>query len=279
MFDYGLGISLSSIADHMYTREIIEALRSSQIKTFELNASMFFYDYDRAIREDFKTMLKETGKRVISYHIPFAGSDDLSKSDETIRRRAVSRFRAHYAAVKEFNCKYIVLHPSEEVRTNVKAERDARIDQLRKSLLEIENDMKEMDVKLALEFLPRLCIGNTLADMEQILDGMNEDIFGVCFDVNHIMNQYPLIPEMTRKLGKRLFTTHISDYNGIDECHWLPGNGVIDWKGFVQALEDIDYKGPFNYEILHQEGTIERQIQILEENFNNIKSMAGKSSL
>ena len=274
MFDYGLGASLSSFADHLVVPEQIEAIRNSEIMTFELNAKMFFYDYDGAIRKEFKAMLKETGKRVISYHIPFFGYDDLSQPCEATRLRALSRFRAHYATIKEFGCRYIVLHPSQEIRTNVKAERDERINQLRKSLLEIENDMKELNVQLALEFLPRLCIGNTLADMDQILEGMNEELFGVCFDVNHIMNQYPLIPEITRKLGKRLFTTHISDYNGIDECHWLPGHGVIDWKGFVEALKEIDYKGPFNYEIRHQEGTLERQLQTLKENFDYIRSLA-----
>ena len=274
MFDCGLGTSLSSLTEYMFSRELIAALRNSEIKTFELNAQMFFYDYDHALREEFKAMLKETGKRVISFHIPFAGLDDLSHPDETVRQQAVSRFRAHYAVVKEFNCEFIVLHPSCEIRTNVKAERDERINQLRKSLLEVENELKELNAKVALEFLPRLCIGNTLADMDQILEGMNEEIFGVCFDVNHIMNQYPLIPEITRKLGKRLFTTHISDYNGIDECHWLPGNGVIDWKGFVEALKDIDYKGPFNYEIRQQEGVFERKVKTLEENFNFIRSLA-----
>ena len=274
MFDYGLGTSLSSLVNHLTSRELIEALRNSEVQTFELNSQMFFYDYDGAVREEFKAMLKETGKRVISYHIPFAGTDDLSNVDEKLRVQALSRFRAHYAAVKEFGCKYIVLHPSTEIRTNVKAERDERINQLRKSLLEIENEMKEMGVKVALEFLPRLCIGNTLADMDQILEGMNGEVFGVCFDVNHIMNQYPLIPEITRKLGKRLFTTHISDYDGVDECHWLPGNGVIDWKAFVEALKEIDYQGPFNYEIRQQEGVYAHKIKTLENNFNFIKSLA-----
>ena len=274
MFDYGLGTSLSSLTNHLTSRELIEALRNSEVQTFELNSQMFFYDYDGAVREEFKAMLKETGKRVISYHIPFAGTDDLSNVDEKLRVQALSRFRAHYAAVKEFGCKYIVLHPSTEIRTNVKAERDERINQLRKSLLEIENEMKEMGVKVALEFLPRLCIGNTLADMDQILEGMNAEVFGVCFDVNHIMNQYPLIPEITRKLGKRLFTTHISDYDGVDECHWLPGNGVIDWKAFVEALKEIDYQGPFNYEIRQQEGVFAHKVKTLENNFNFIKGLA-----
>ena len=273
MFNYGLGTSLSSLCNTLLERDLLKALRNSKVQTFELNAHMFDYDYDGAIRREFKAMLADTGKKVISFHIPFSGIDDLSNPDETTRKWATSRFRAHYPVIREFGCKFIVLHPSTEIRTNVKAERDERINCLRKSLREVEGELKELNVQLALEFLPRLCIGNKLADMDQILEGMDLNIFGVCFDVNHIMNQYPLIPEITRKLGKRLFTTHISDYNGIDECHWLPGMGVIDWQGFVEALRDIDYRGPFNYEIKIQEGNCERRVRTLEENFTRIQSL------
>ena len=273
MFNYGLGTSISSLCDSFLDRNLIKALRNSSVMTFELNAMNFIHDYDGAVRTEFKTMLAETGKKAISFHIPFSGLDDLSSPVEETRIRAISRFRAHYPAIREFGCRYIVLHPSTEIRTNVKAERDERICRLRKSLREIESELKELNVLLALEFLPRLCIGNTLSDMDQILEEMNPDIFGVCFDVNHIMTQYPQIPAITRSLGKRLFTTHISDYNGIDECHWLPGNGVIDWKGFVEALKDIDYQGPFNYEIRIQEGTCERKVKTLEENFDRMKAL------
>ncbi|MBQ7696814.1 MAG: sugar phosphate isomerase/epimerase [Lentisphaeria bacterium] len=273
MFNYGLGTSLSSLCNTLLERDLLKALRNSKVQTFELNAHMFDYDYDGAIRKEFKAMLAETGKKVISFHVPFSGIDDLSNPDETTRTWAVSRFRAHGPVIREFGCKFIVLHPSPEIRTNVKAERDERIDCLKKSLREVEGELRELNVQLALEFLPRLCIGNKLADMDQILEGMNPEIFGVCFDVNHIMNQYPLIPEITRKLGKRLFTTHISDYNGIDECHWLPGMGVIDWQRFVEALRDIDYRGPFNYEIKIQEGNCERRVRTLEENFARIRGL------
>ena len=273
MFNYGLGTSLSSLCNTLLERDLLKALRESKVQTFELNAHMFDYDYDGAIRQEFKTMLADTGKKVISFHVPFGRIDDLSDPDEATRKGAISRFRAHYPVIREFGCKFIVLHPSMEIRTNVKAERDERINCLKKSLREVEGELKELGVQLALEFLPRLCIGNKLADMDQILEGMDLNIFGVCFDVNHIMNQYPLIPEITRKLGKRLFTTHISDYNGIDECHWLPGMGVIDWQGFVEALRDIDYRGPFNYEIKIQEGDCERRVRTLEENFARIQGL------
>ena len=273
MFNYGLGTSLSSLCNTLLERDLLKALRESKVQTFELNAHMFDYDYDGAIRREFKAMLADTGKKVISFHVPFSGIDDLSNPDETARKRAVSRFRAHYPAIREFACKLVVLHPSMEIRSNVKAERDERMDCLKRSLREVEGELKELGVQLALEFLPRLCLGNKLSDMDQILEGMDPELFGVCFDVNHIMNQYPLIPEITRKLGKRLFTTHISDYNGIDECHWLPGMGVIDWQGFVEALRDIDYRGPFNYEIKIQEGNCERRVRTLEENFARIQGL------
>ena len=76
MFNCGLGTSLSSITDFM-DPALIEVLRNSEIKTFELNVQMFFHDYDGEIIKSFKAMLAETGKRVISFHIPFAGRDDL----------------------------------------------------------------------------------------------------------------------------------------------------------------------------------------------------------
>ena len=70
-----------------------------------------------------------------------------------------------------------------------------------------------------------------------------------------------------RQLGDRLITLHLSDYDGIDEKHELPGQGVLDWKSFMQALRDINYGGPFNYECKIEGETVAARIQTLEDNF------------
>jgi sugar phosphate isomerase/epimerase len=42
---------------------------------------------------------------------------------------------------------------------------------------------------------------------------------------------------------------------------------VIDWYAFVEALQDINYQGPFNYECLPPGDNLEEKITALENNF------------
>ena len=50
-------------------------------------------------------------------------------------------------------------------------------------------------------------------------------------------------------MGKKIVTVHISDYDFIDERHWIPGTGKIDWKELISLLKAIDYEGPFMNEV------------------------------
>ena len=52
-----------------------------------------------------------------------------------------------------------------------------------------------------------------------------------------------------KKIGDKIITVHISDYDKVNERHWLPGEGVIDWQGVLNALNEIGYKGIWLYEI------------------------------
>ncbi len=270
MFSLSLGISLSSVLQQM-NWEYLECLSKTEIKTFELNAAMFATDYDGALRKAFWQMLRDTGKRVFSYHIPFSHLDDISAPDELRRQRALSRFRALLQEAQSFQAEMLVVHPSTEPVDQSK--REQHTTQLRKSMQELEGELCSAKMRLALEFLPRLCMGNTLADMDQFLAGMS-DIFGVCQDVNHLMGQYQDIPSMARTLNEKLFALHISDYDGVDERHWLPGQGVIDWKAFVSALRDINYAGPFNYEIkINAEKDIPGRLREISENFAWMQSL------
>ncbi|OQA84572.1 MAG: Inosose isomerase [Lentisphaerae bacterium ADurb.Bin242] len=268
MFDSGLGVSITSLTGGLNHSQI-QILRNSGIRTFELNPVNFVSDYDRAVREAFKKMLAETGKKAISYHIPFTKPDDLSDPDETIRIRALSRFRALLKEAEFFGSEILILHPSTEpVDQSLRPE---HIAQLRKSMAEVEAEIQERKMRLALELLPRQCMGNMVADLRKMLDGFS-DTFGCCLDVNHLMGQFRTLPAIVRDLGPKLIALHISDYDGIDERHWLPGMGVIDWKAFLEALRDIGYTGPFNYEVkLNYEVPTPDWIAAIESNFRRMK--------
>ena len=38
-------------------------------------------------------------------------------------------------------------------------------------------------------------------------------------------------------------------YDGVDERHWLPGEGIVPWKEVVTTLMESGYRGPFLFEL------------------------------
>ena len=52
-----------------------------------------------------------------------------------------------------------------------------------------------------------------------------------------------------KKLGKDIITLHISDYDFVDERHWLPKEGKTDWDSLIKALVECGYDGVWMYEV------------------------------
>lgn len=270
MFDLGLGCSVTSVVAEL-DEPAIRMLEASEVATFELNPVLFLRDYDRAVREELAAMLRRSGKRAISYHLPFDAADDLSSPDEAARLRALSRQRALLAEARFFGSELVVLHPSSEPFPQ--NERGRRADRLRRSLLELRPDLERAGCRLTLELLPRLCMGNSVSELLLLLDGLDE-LFGVCLDVNHAMGDHASVPQWISTLGKRLYTLHLSDYDGIDERHWLPGTGVLDWAALLAALRSIGYCGPFNYELRRpDESTPESRLAAIETNYRWMRTL------
>ena len=53
--------------------------------------------------------------------------------------------------------------------------------------------------------------------------------------------------------GRRIRTVHISDYDLVNECHWLPYEGRIDWGAFLADLrKKAGYDGVLMHEVKRQ---------------------------
>ena len=99
---------------------------------------------------------------------------------------------------------------------------------------------------ICLEILPRTCLLNTAKEMIEVIEDVNIDNVRVCVDVNHFLQEKS--EDGLLALGKYVKTLHISDHDYINERHWLPGEGKIDWMKLIGVLEQIGYQGVFNYE-------------------------------
>ena len=73
---------------------------------------------------------------------------------------------------------------------------------------------------------------------------------GVNFDSGHaFLAEGQALPATLRKIGSRLFTTHLQDNFGENDDHQGPGMGFIDWPPLLSALQEIGYQGPLMLEL------------------------------
>lgn len=91
--------------------------------------------------------------------------------------------------------------------------------------------------------------GATTADLVWLLEEIDSPRFGICWDTGHAnlskVNQRRAI----QAIGARLVALHINDNDGLQDRHWAPFRGGIDWEEVVSALHAVGYSGPFNMEL------------------------------
>jgi sugar phosphate isomerase/epimerase len=183
------------------------------------------------------------GVKLWSAHLPFGSEWDISVSREEDRKRMAEANAALLPLAAALGARMVVVHGSYEPIPA--EERRARLASCRSSLAELSARSRELGMQLALECLPRTCLAH---DTEETLR-LTESVEGlaVCFDTNHLLTDKA--EHFIAGLGSRIVTLHVSDYDRIDEKHWLPGRGVNDWNVIIGALERVGYGGPWMFEV------------------------------
>jgi sugar phosphate isomerase/epimerase len=269
MFRPQLGVSLATLSTDL-TGELMQAILDSQIATLELASALF----DGQTRQDSIALLRRelgTRPRAMTVHARFGGGHDFSVLDEPARQEALAAMDISIDLADQLDVPMVVVHASAE--PVAPSERLQRFERAQAALAEIGGRCQQAGKRIAVELLPRTCLGNTVEELLDLLAPLDAGTFGVCLDTNHLMGRPQDLAQTVRRLGDRLITLHLSDYDGIDEKHELPGRGVLDWPSFMQALRDIDYQGPFNYECKLEGETVSARIQALEDNFAWLSSL------
>ena len=199
-------------------------------------------EYDDIPWQQVRQNADQAGVEIWSLHLDYDWAIHIADPDENVRRGAVetqSWFIRQAAAIGIGRC---VIHASLEPIPD--AERSVWLAQAQRSLGELARCAADAGVTLCVEDLPRTCLGRTADEMLQLLSA--DDRLRVCFDVNHLLTSNGCTHlEFVQKLGQRIATVHLSDYDFADEKHFVPGSGRINWRELITALEDAGYPGPF----------------------------------
>ncbi|MGE5531805.1 MAG: sugar phosphate isomerase/epimerase family protein [Bacteroidota bacterium] len=184
---------------------------------------------------------REAGLVTWSLHAPFGMSVNLAAADETGRRAATASVSAALNQAQELGASVVVVHPGYQEPGE---ERQAALVRVVRGLNELWKRASQRGLTLAVEYLPPkpADLGSSVEELLW-LAGLIDGEISFCTDVNHI-NLSESLPEVLRRLGQRIVTTHLSDNDGEMERHWLPGEGIIAWPELLTTLDTIGYSGP-----------------------------------
>lgn len=234
-----LSVGLSSMGAALNSA-LFDAYAAANIAAMEISQNDYAgFDFTAAAREAVRA-----GVRLWSLHLPFLPFKeiDISSLDGTVRAHTVAQNSEIIRRGAAVGIDKFVIHPSGEPIAD--AQRADRMRAAKQSLSELADVCETAGATLCVEDLPRTCLGHSIADMQMLLE--DPRLF-CCFDTNHITVEKP--QDVIRALGARIITLHVSDFDFVNERHWLPGEGKIDWSAVTAALRDIGYDGVWMYEI------------------------------
>lgn len=224
----------------------LKEAETSGIDSFDFDLALYGYNEKNTLAlhaglPEGIEAVKSTPLRLNGVHIPFGVNWDYSAEDEDVRKNAVEQTVKLFGKINPLKPYCYVLHASFEPVED--GSRIAKLKQLKKSLSALRS---ETDAHICVEDLPRTCLLNTAEEMLRLLNECEG--VSVCLDSNHFLRETP--ESAVLAFGSAIKTTHISDYDFIDERHWMPKKGKINWNAFIGALEKVGYNGVFNYEVI-----------------------------
>ena len=234
-------IGFSLYGKDRLNEEIAKDFSESGLQVLELDMSA--EDYPNADFQKTSEIAKKYGIDIASIHLPIAPQHIY---DVTHKYATVGAVPYQIELIKRgceiLGVKHIVIHSGGEPLKE--EEREERVARAGEKLPLLADVAEKYGADICIEVLPRTCLGR---DSDEILAMLAyDDRLRVCLDTNHIFRESEV--DFIRKVGKKIATTHISDRDDINERHWWPGEGIIDWVAVLDALDEIGYEGDWIYE-------------------------------
>ena len=254
--DRRFGISTHLFHESRLAREHLVHVAAHGFDAVEVFCTRSHFDYhDEQAIAQLAEWLADTRIQLHSLHAPivdaitagkWVGSYSNASGNETRRKAAIAETQAALDVARRLPYRYLVLHlgmPSaEEVPPS-----DNQPDRARRSVEEIVERARAVDVKVALEVIPNpLASAASLVRLiEDDLDGIDA---GICLDYGHAHLMGDL-GEAIEAISGHLWTTHVHDNGGKRDEHLVPYAGSINWDLAMMETQKIGYDGVMMFEV------------------------------
>ena len=225
-------------------REAFAAYAEADIDCLEISPSQELFDSGVDF-QGLRALADEYGLRLNSFHLRFSPFQkvNITSVKEELRRATFEYQKEFIRRGTEVGIPIFVVHPSDEPFGD--DIRPQKIEWAKEGLANLAEFAAQYGATIAVEDLPRTCLGNCSAEMLDLVSA--DDRLRICFDTNHMLSE-PL-DDFIRACAHKIVTTHVSDYDFLNERHWLPGEGDVDWKSLFDTFDEVGYTGPILYEL------------------------------
>ncbi len=193
--------------------------------------------------------IRGLGIRVESLHSPFSPTIDLSSPDDAIRTFSVSEVERSMYCMKQLGGKILIVHPASSEQS-LKDNISVRFSKCRQSLESLYIRAEDLGVKLAIETQLPHVFGGEIAVLKKLIEGFSVSVCGFCFDTSHTNLWQKGCINAFEKLSMTVNSFHISDNNGTNDNHFVPGDGNINWRELVHLIKKTNCSDIFMLEIL-----------------------------
>lgn len=253
MYKLPLGLSIKTVIpmgfkDEKYRYGLVKNLEDnlSELKdlgfsSVDVDCCCLYVPEDLSIYDEGYERILKSGLKLNAVHMPITNEwADLSCQYEEDRKEIVKLFTKLIKKLDGFSPSVYVFHPG-----GFGVNEDNQDEYTERLIKSVNTLTEETDKKICVENMAGKFFLDTSEKMLRFLERCKKAF--TCVDVNHFYFEKP--EDAILKYGDRIGTVHISDYDFIKERHLLPKEGKNDWNKIIGALEKVNYKGAFNYEV------------------------------
>ena len=234
-----------------YGYELPTPTRLAHIKRAGFDSTMLWWSDEPAEVPDFDNEDLETARRidlaVENVHVPYENATGLWSAVKTERMDYETEQRRHLRYCRHHGIPMIVMHVSKKY--DVLQPNPSGIETMRRLVTQAEKE----GVEIAIENC------RVVSLVEALLDEIDNECFGLCYDTSHGRLYEEDDFYLLKKYSHKLKCVHVSDNDGLEDTHWNPGKGVIDWDLFTKQLQKARNLKTLSLEVFPKEESISEE--------------------
>ena len=203
-------------------------------------------DFLRLLREELE-LAEQAGIVFSQIHGPWRYPPRDGTPEERAERK--EKMEKCFRAAKILKCPYVVIHPIMPFGTKVDPDPEGFFQMNVDFFRALIPAAKENGVTICIENMPmsRLAISPP-AETLRLIEAIDDPNVGFCLDTGHSIVRGVQPGDAVRIGTKYLKVLHVHDSDGVQDRHWYPGTGAVDWDDFTAALKEVGYSGVMSLE-------------------------------